>query len=182
VFVAEKTPSAVETKAFADLDDRAAQGGLSIAKLPLAGQTVTAWTALKPIVPRDKQRAKQGIRLEADVKGVRTSVGDYEIFATSIAAMAQALDDAEPSLLKSNGFQQAIAALPTENDGYFYLNWHQGQDTLKKRLPAIAASERFAAPLLDHLQSVTLSSQGSDSGIIRTTVFFKLGENRTELP
>lgn len=177
VFVAEKaavtTPEA--EAAIEHLDTLAKEQGFSVGNLPLASQTITAWTELTTTSNVALERRASFVRLNAQVKGVHATAGKYEIFTTSIEAMSQALGGKENSLVESEKFQQAIAPLPQDNDGYFYIDWHQSQPIFEQKLPAIRVIELAGKPLFDHLQTLTLSSHGSENGVSRATIFFNLG-------
>ncbi|NES82775.1 MAG: DUF3352 domain-containing protein [Moorea sp. SIO2B7] len=173
VFVAEKTPDANSDEAIEHLDNLAKEQGLSVGNLPLLDTNITAWTKLVTTSGMGKEESLA--RLDAEVKGVHTSVGKYEIFTTSIEAMAHALQEGENSLVESEKFQQAIAALPPENDGYFYIDWNQSEPIVEQKLPLIRFVELAGEPLFNNLRSLTLSSQGSENSIRRATVFFNLG-------
>jgi hypothetical protein len=114
------------------------------------------------------------VSLDAKVKGAHLDLGKYEIFATSIEALSQAIEGGEESLAGSDKFSQAIAALPRENDGYFYIDWLQSEALVQKKVPLIKVVELAGQPLFNHLRSLVLSSQGSENGIRRATIFFKL--------
>ncbi|MGH8002280.1 MAG: DUF3352 domain-containing protein, partial [Brasilonema sp.] len=169
IFIAEKIPGTNADLAIEHLDNLAKEQGFSVGHLPLLDTTVTAWTKLTTA------SKKNVARLDAQVKGVHTRVDNYEIFATSIEAMSQALSQAENTLVASEKFQRAITALPTENDGYFYVDWNQSGPIIEQKVPLVRVIELAAQPLFDNLRSLTLSSQGSFGGIRRATAFFNLG-------
>ncbi|ACK69834.1 conserved hypothetical protein [Gloeothece citriformis PCC 7424] len=172
LFVAEKVPGAGVEEAIAHLDELAQTQGYSVGNLPLFDQTVTAWTKLS--TAREKEGGSLA-RLNAQVKGVYTHIAEYEIFATSVEAMSQAIASENPSLIDSQKFQQAISALPKENDGYFYVDWNKSEPILQKKLPIVRVIELGGKPLFNNLRSLTLSSQGTQQGIARATLFFNLG-------
>jgi hypothetical protein len=170
IFVAEKNADA--DAAIAHLDELAKEQGYSVGNLPLLDKTVTAWTKLSTSTGK---KLDSLARLEATVSGVHASIDKYEIFATSVEAMAKALQGSEISLVNSKKFQQAISALPTENDGYFYIDWNQSEPILDKKLPLVRIVELAGKPLFKNLRSLTVSSQGSQNTIRRATIFFNLG-------
>jgi hypothetical protein len=172
VFLAQRLPEVDVEGAVENLDNLARERGYSVGSLPLLDTTVTAWTKLE--TSTDK-RGKKLARLEAKVKGVHTTLAQYEIFTTSIEAMGEVLSGVAPSLVESEKFQQAIAALPKDNDGYFYIDWEQSEPLIKQKVPLIQVLELAGKPLFSNLRSLTLSSQGSEKGIRRATVFLKLG-------
>lgn len=168
VFVAEKRADANSEAAIEELDRIAKEQGLSVGSLPLKETEITAWTKLST-------EAKNSlVSLDAKVKGAHLDLNKYEIFATSIEALSQAIEGGEGSLAGSNKFSQAIAALPKDNDGYFYIDWPQSEALVRQKVPLIEVIELAGQPLFNHLRSLVLSSQGSENGIRRATVFFKL--------
>lgn len=174
IFVAQKTaPTAQES--INNLDALAKSRGLSVGTLPLGDQTITAWTKLvtsSTAVAGKKDKSE--MRLEAQVQGVHATVGDYEIFTSSIEAMDEALKGKENSLVNSDKFKEAIAALPEQNDGYLYLDWAKGETFVKHQLPVVQVGELVAKPLFDHLRSLSISSYGIDKGVQRSKLFFRL--------
>ncbi|MGB5959564.1 MAG: DUF3352 domain-containing protein [Coleofasciculaceae cyanobacterium] len=170
IFVAQKTANAQES--IENLDTLAKQRGLSVGTLPLADKTITAWTKLvtsTTVAGKDKM-----MRLEAQVAGCHTTVGDYEIFTSSIEAMSEALQGSENSLIKNDNFKEAIATLPEPNDGYLYLDWLNGQQLVNNQLPIVQVAELVAKPLFDHLRSLSISSYGINQGVQRSQLFFRL--------
>ena len=169
IFIAKKTPKT--EAAIAHLDELAQSQGYSVGNLPLLKTEVTAWTKLKTASLGDRNLA----RLEAEVRGVHLDTGDYVIFATSVEAMSQAIAALDEPLVQSRKFQQAIAALPAENDGYFYLDWNQSEPLIEAKFPGVRVVGFAIKPILNNLRSLTLSSEGAQAGIRRTTAYFNLG-------
>ena len=172
VFVAEKVSNADVERAVTELDNLAKVQGLSVGTLPLSERNVTAWTKLVTV----GDRPQDSLRLDAQVQGVHTSTEQYEIFATSLETMAQALGKTN-SLRQTEKWKGAIAPLPSANDGYFFIDWKQGKPVFEQQFPLIQVIELAGKPLFNHLQSLGVSSQGSKNGIRRATVFFNLEAN-----
>ncbi len=173
IFVAEKVPGTAAAESIEHLDAVAKQQGLSIGNLPLGDKTITAWTKLlttSAITGKDDSLLK----LEAQVHGVHTAVGNYEVFTSSIEAMDEALQGLENSLVNSDKFKNAIAPLPEQNDGYLYLDWTQGETFIKRQLPIVQVVELVGKPLFDHLRSLSISSYGIDNGVQHSKLFFQL--------
>jgi hypothetical protein len=97
------------------------------------------------------------------------------IFSTSVEAISQALSSDYPKLVDTEEFQHIITGLAPENDGYFYVNWQESEPILTKKLPIARVVEFGVKPLLKNLRSFTLSSEGSEQGIRRATIFFNVG-------
>lgn len=167
VFVAEKTAEAGD--AIAHLDDLARQQGLSVGPLALGDQTVSTWTRLSA-----GSKARSRLALEAQVQGVHAAAGDYEVFATSLAAMDRALKAIEKPLSASDPFQQATRPLLHPNNGYLYLDWRTSRPILEQQFPLLSVLELAGKPLFDHLRSLTVSSYGSEFGSQHGGVFMQL--------
>jgi Protein of unknown function (DUF3352) len=172
IFVAEK--SADTQKAIDKLDEIARSKEYSIGNFTLRNQKITAWTQLTTSQSYDlKNKSKSAIETEA--KGVRATVGKYEIFTTSVEAMDAALKAAETgSLVANQDFQTSIEPLPPANDGYFYLDWPSSRAIWEKQIPLLRLIELSARPLFDHLRSLTVTSTGEVAGIRKATIFMRL--------
>jgi hypothetical protein len=88
--------------------------------------------------------------------------------------MNQALKGVENSLVKSDRFNNAIAPLPQPNDGYLYLDWRESGTLIERQLPIVRVVELVAKPFFEHLRSLSVSSYGSDKGVQRSKLFFRL--------
>jgi hypothetical protein len=152
----------------ANLDALAQKQGLSVGNFVVADTDVIAWTKLTTATKENL------VSLAARVKGAHTNSGNYKLLATSIEALSLALQQRENSLVKTEKFQQGIAALPQANDGYLYVDWEAGEPIIGDRLPLVKVIELSAQPLFNHLRSLTFSSQGTQNGVRRATIFFKL--------
>ncbi|PSF33069.1 hypothetical protein C7H19_20950 [Aphanothece hegewaldii CCALA 016] len=172
VFIAERMPDVEIAPAIAHLDELAVNQGYSVIDLPIQNTKVKVWTKL--IKNSDPQNLAL---LNAIVKGVHATItqgNQYEIFTSSVAAMEKILSDKQ-TIMDSRKFQQAISALPTDNDGYFYIDWNEIQPLLEQKLPIVKVAEFAVKPFFKNLRSLTLSSQGSENGVRRATVFLNLG-------
>ncbi|BAQ59853.1 hypothetical protein GM3708_259 [Geminocystis sp. NIES-3708] len=164
LFVTEKQEELLTDK----LDNIAKDRSLSVGKLPLKNNTITAWTQL--ITTSENNFS----RLEAQVKGVHTQKDSYEILTNSVNVLSNNLSHPENNLLQSTDFQSIIQDLPDNNDGYLYLKWQLAEPYLVKKFPVIKIVELAFKPLFDNLQSLTLTSEGVENGIRRGTIFFNL--------
>ncbi len=172
IFAVDRADSPKAAAAIAHLDDIAQQQGLTAVTLPLNNQTVSAWTKLSAAANRRKTTID--LNLQAEVAAVHASVGDYELFTNSVAAMEQVLKSTTPSLTRHLAFKQAIAPLLTPNQGYFYIDWAHGKTTLEQQLPLLQVLELAGQPFFSHLQSLSLSSYGNQAGIQRGGLFIRL--------
>lgn len=172
IFAAET--SADSQKAIARLDEIARSKEYSIGSFTLRNQKITAWTQLTTN-PNYGNENKRKSAIETEAKGVRATVGKYEIFTTSPEAMDEALKAAETgSLVANQDFQTSIEPLPTSNNGYFYLDWPSSRAIWEKQIPLLRLIELSARPLFDHLRSLTITSTGETAGIRKATIFMRL--------
>lgn len=170
VIVTDRSDATIAT--LAHLDDLAQNRGDSVGTFTIADQPVTAWTKLSTVSVSSGRSSRASVKLEAEVEGVHTTVGNYEVIATSLDAMAQAIDPSQTTLLSTSAFQQAIAPLPTPNSGYLYLD-----ETVLRNLEQSKALRSIFKPLrpfLEAVQSVTVSGYGSTSDALRSVIFLKL--------
>ncbi|MEG5056976.1 MULTISPECIES: DUF3352 domain-containing protein [unclassified Microcoleus] len=172
IFAAEKSADA--QKAIDKLDEIARSKEYSIGNFTLRNQKITAWTQLTTSQSYDKKN-KIKSAIETEAKGVRATVGKYEIFTTSVEAMDAALKAAETGSLVANlDFQTSIEPLPPSNDGYFYLDWPSSRAIWEKQIPLLRLIELSARPFFDHLRSLTVTSTGEITGIRKATIFMRL--------
>ncbi|MEG4187101.1 MULTISPECIES: DUF3352 domain-containing protein [unclassified Microcoleus] len=172
IFAAETSPDS--KKAIDKLDEIARSKEYSIGSFTLRNQKITAWTQLTTN-PNYGIENKRKSAIETEAKGVRATVGKYEIFTTSVEAMDAALEAAETgSLVANQDFQTSIEPLPPSNDGYFYLDWPSSRAIWEKQIPLLRLIELSARPLFDHLRSLTVTSTGEITGIRKATIFMRL--------
>ncbi len=172
IFAAEK--SADTQKAIDKLDEIARSKEYSIGSFTLRNQKITAWTQLTTSQSYDMKNNRKSA-IETEAKGVRATIGKYEIFTTSVEAMDAALTAAETgSLVANQDFQISIEPLPPANDGYFYLDWPSSRAIWEKQIPLLRLIELSARPLFDHLRSLTVTSTGEITGIRKATIFMRL--------
>ncbi|MBE9014441.1 DUF3352 domain-containing protein, partial [Pseudanabaenaceae cyanobacterium LEGE 13415] len=131
-------------------------------------QPVSVWTKL--------DSAKSDKKIDAEVIGVHTAIGKYEIFATSIDAITAVLNAKKTTLANNRSFEQAIAALQKENAGYLYVDWETAQPILEKQFPILKVAELAGEPIFEHLRSLAVSNYGYRSGVQRGGVFVRLTE------
>ncbi|HEY9645187.1 MAG TPA: DUF3352 domain-containing protein [Chroococcidiopsis sp.] len=175
VFVAKQTPATQE--AIAQLDASVQAQGMSTGQIAIDDHDVTVWTTLSLNSSSSRRNKRQPATLQAEVKGVRTTVGRYEVLATSLDAIDRALHAPDRSLVATDDFKAAIAPLGDRNDGYLYLDWPTVRTVLRQKLPAFRLIETLGQPLLKHVRSLTLTSYGSDSTLRRGALFVRLKES-----
>lgn len=172
IFVAEKSPTAEQ--GISQLDAIASTKGLSITPLSLAEQKTSAWTQLTTVPTDANNPDKAAITLKAKVQGLHATVGNYEVFATSIAAMEQALKATQSgALIDDAKFKASVDAIEQPNQGYVYVDWVANQAMLERQLPILRLFEVAGKPFFSNLRSLTLSSYGNEDSL-KGGVFFKL--------
>ncbi|MDJ0708416.1 MAG: DUF3352 domain-containing protein [Leptolyngbyaceae cyanobacterium MO_188.B28] len=157
--------------AIESLDALAQDQGLSVTPLTLSGREVSAWTTIATA-----QSATDKMRLQTKVEGLYTQIGDYELFATSVAAMDLALKIQDNSLLDSARFQQAIAPLSPNNDGVLYLDWPIVKALVEEKAPLVKFLELGGQPFFNHLDSLAISSYGGDVSRREGGIFLRLAD------
>lgn len=172
VFVVRRTgPKAIA--GIEQLDAIAQKQGLSTGKLNLGDQKVSAWTRLslgaatQPLITA----------LAAEVKGVHATIGNYEVFASSIAALDQALQSSQSPLKTTTVFKRTTEPLQRPNQGYVYVDWVKAAPNLERQFPLLKTIEFVGQPLFQHLRSLAISSYGSEAGVKRGAIFFHLSES-----
>ena len=159
LLVVQKSPDT--EAALTQLDQLAQQQGMSLGSFQLADQTIYAWTKLKP------SEISGAVSLQAEVQAVRTTFGDYALFATSLEALEQALSDSSAtSLATSADFKAALNQLPPPNQGYLYLD----RKALEQRLQ----SKPLLKTLLRSTQSALITRYGTDEIGQRAAAFLRL--------
>ncbi len=173
VFVADKSTDQTAQSAIDHLDDLAKEQGISLGSLQLSDQTIKVWTRLLTGGGTQKRNPKT-VEMQAQVAGVHASVGNYEIFTTSVETMDDVLKATQNPISQTKGFKQAIAPLSTPNNGYLYLDWDSAQPILESQFPVLKVLEFAGQPLFDHLRSLAIGSYGSQLDVQRGRAFIKL--------
>ena len=169
IFAVEKSPDS--EKAIARLDAIALSQDYSIGSFNLNNQKIYAWTRLTTSSNFDRKNTA----IKAEAKGVRATVGEYEVFTTSVEAMDEALKASQTGALSGNSdFQTSIAPLPELNYGYLYLDWPSSRAVWEQQIPLLRLIELSARPFFDRLRSLTLTSTGGEAGVRRGSVFIRL--------
>ena len=170
IFIAEKVKDVDFQTAIKHLDDLALAQGNSVSTIPIFERQTTVWSRLS----QANQSVDNSFRLDTQVKGVHTTIDNYEILSSSLEALSQALAAEENPLIGSENWLKIVNSLPPQNEGYVYLDWQKGRKTLRKQFPLLRIVELYARPLFEHLRSLTLTSLGSENGVKRATILFNL--------
>lgn len=173
IFVAEKSDAAEQ--GIAHLNAIATERGLSVTPLSLGEQKVYAWTQLTTAPTNDKNADRALLTIKAKVEGVQANFGNYEILTTSVEAMDAALKAVQNgSILKDAQFQPSVKMIPKPNQGYVYLDWEKSREVLERQVPILKLLEVAGKPFFDQLRSLTISSYGSQTGVLKGSIFFQL--------
>ncbi|WP_353931460.1 DUF3352 domain-containing protein [Okeanomitos corallinicola TIOX110] len=166
VFVVEKSPQLAS--GLKNLDRIANEKGLNSSSVTLNNQKITAWTELTAT------ENQTSVNVETKVKGVHTSINNYEIFTSDLGVMEKILTHQEQPLIENSNFQDNIVAIPQPNQGYVYIDWKKSQDFLERQQPLLEFVEVLGKPLFDHLRSLTISSYEERPEILKGGVFLRL--------
>ncbi|MBW4660620.1 MAG: DUF3352 domain-containing protein [Drouetiella hepatica Uher 2000/2452] len=177
VFVTERSPEALAGLEKLDAIAQSHNATLSSFTLetPAGNQEISAWTKFSPRPLKPSQSEIPTLSLEAKVQGIRTTMGDYEIFATSLEAINLALQSPERSLLNKADFRGAIAALKKNSQGYLYLNQSTLRDLIAQSLGQEAGNPSLNR-LLDRLQFATFSSYGQSESMATGAISLQIVE------
>jgi hypothetical protein len=167
LFVIEKTPELAA--GITHLNNIASRSGFNLSSLTLDQQKIAAWTKITATSENNTS-----INVDTKVKGVHTTLDNYEIFSSDLKTLKTVLSHKQKSLLANPQFKNSIATIPQPNQGYIYLDWENSQDILKPQLPWIKFAEVLGKPLFDNLKSLTVSSYSSEPGTLKGGVFLQL--------
>jgi hypothetical protein len=169
VFVVEKLEDV--PGGIARLDSIAAADGLSVSSFNWNQNTVFAWTELTAAQTHTLERPS--FNIEAEVRGVHTNVGNYEIFASSWETLAPLITNQNSPIVGDRYFQDSINALPQPNQGYVYLDWTQSRTLLERQLPTLQLVEIVGQSFWQKLRSLTISSYSQEKGLLKTGVLLR---------
>ncbi|MGF2040157.1 MAG: DUF3352 domain-containing protein [Nostoc sp. CmiVER01] len=175
IFAVEKSESV--DKGVARLDAIASSNGLSINLLTLSKQKISAWTELTTATKKSDVKEGTSFSIETKVRGLHTTLGNYEIFTSDLETMDEILTAKDNSLIHNPNFKDSIAAIPLPNQGYIYLDWTKSHNLLERQVPILKLVEVLGKPFFDNLRSLTVSSYGTDTGALKGGVFFQLNNS-----
>lgn len=173
IFVAHHTP---DTSAALDRIDALAQSqGLTLGTLNLdSDQTARVWTQL--IVPSNAGLMgwRSAGQVNTQVQGVRATMGDYEILATSVPALAAAVQagrDESASVVGDRLWQAIATGFPSPNDGNLYLRWPAARPVVERLIPLFRLIEAPLRPVFDRLDRLSLTTEGGPENLRRLSLF-----------
>jgi hypothetical protein len=164
------------------LNKIAAKSGLSLNSFSLNQQKLVSWTQIQAGVNPKQKTQDKSFNIAAQIRGLHTTVGDYEIFTSSVAAMDKVLTTGENGVTKNPAFQNSLNNLSAPNQGYAYLNWKNGQDILKQELPIIQVLSILGKPFFSKFLSssdyeklsLTFSGDSSNAEFVKGYLFLQI--------
>jgi len=170
LFVAESTPEADGdlNEAISHLDNLAQQRGLDVSKFQVGDNQITTWTKL---ITASGASGRNSVTLNTDVKGAYSHTDKYVFLASSLEAIATALNQ-QNSWLENPKSPKIVKAPPVDSDGYVYINFADGKSMLEKQIPRIRVMELVEQSLFDHARAIAFSSKGTQDGTTRATILF----------
>ncbi|MEH1940718.1 MAG: DUF3352 domain-containing protein [Nostoc sp.] len=175
IFVVEKSEGVEQ--GVARLDAIASSNGLSISPLTIDNQKISAWTELTTATKKSDAKEGASFSIETKVRGLHTTLGNYEIFTSDLETMNEILTAKDNSIIDNPNFKDSIAAIPRPNQGYIYLDWTKSQNLLERQVPVLKLVEVLGKPFFNNLRSLTVSSYGTDTRSLKGGVFFKLNNS-----
>ncbi len=147
--------------------------GYSALPVTIGEVQAIAWTKFisRPL-QQGSGRKPAGDSLETEILGLQVQQGDYDLFASTLSAMENALRAAADQNLRLDEprFQEAIAALKDSNNGYLYLDWPTISAPVMRAMPALKAIETAARPFISRLDTLVATRHQADVSVsIQTT-------------
>ncbi len=168
VFAVKRETSEIQ-QGLAKLDKIARDRGLTIGPVKLSNnQTVQAWTELSSA---NSSSAVNPSNLTAKTIAAHTSIGDYEVFSTSLETLGKLASHSTKTLESDKNWNQSLQNITKPNQGYLYADWDALQPIVEQKIPGLRLLEILAQPIVTHLNSFTLSAgESSKSGIAKGTI------------
>jgi hypothetical protein len=158
------------------LDADASSRGLSVSSFNWNEHKIFAWTELQATRKQTDSSQRPAFAIEAEVKGVHTTLGKYEVFADNLETLNTVISKEQNSVISDRNLTESIAAFPQPNQGYVYLDWTKSQTLLEKELPILKLVEIVGQPLFENLRSLTVSSYGDEQGLLKGGILFRFLE------
>ncbi len=154
VFAVKRDGQEIE-QGIAKLDKIARNRGLTIGPVKLGDQTVQAWTQLS---------SNGNTQLAANTIAAHTTIGNYEVFSTSLKMLENLANQSEKTLNQSSDWTLATREIDNPNQGYVYIDWNSVQPLLEQQVPGLRLIEVLAQPIVTHLKSLTISVAEFNAG------------------
>ncbi len=162
VFAVKRSTSPQIQSSLDRLDKIARDRGFTIGPVKIGTKTVQAWTQLSAPKSLDNIQAK--------AIAAHTTIGDVEVFSTSIETLDNILNESFSPLEKSSDWQSIIRHIPAANNGYLSLDWQTAKPLIESQVPGLRLLELLAQPVVSHFRSVTISSSGSVGNSVENSV------------
>lgn len=153
VFAVKRDGQEIE-QGIAKLDKIARDRGLTIGPVKLGDQTVQAWTQLS---------SNGNTQLAANTIAAHTTIGNYEVFSTSLKMLENLANQSEKTLNQSSDWILATREIDNTNQGYVYIDWNSVQPLLEQQVPGLRLIQVLAQPIVTHLKSLTISAAEPNS-------------------
>lgn len=163
VFAVKRQTSAIQ-QGLAKLDGIARERGLTLGPVKISdSQTVQAWTQLSS--------AANPSNLTAKPIAAHTTIGDYEVFSTSLETLGQLASHSKKTLETNANWNDSLRNIAMPNQGYLYTDWNAVKPIVEQKIPGLRLLEILAQPIVSHLKSFTVSaSEASSSDIAKGTI------------
>ncbi len=163
VFAVKRETSQIQ-QGLTKLDGIARDRGLTIGPIKLsASQTAQAWTQLTS--------AADSSNLTANPIAAHTTIGDYEVFSTSLETLGQLANHSKKTLESNANWNESLDNIAIPNQGYLYTDWNAIRPTIEQKIPGLRLLEILAQPIVSHLKSFTVSANSSSgSDIAKGTI------------
>jgi hypothetical protein len=163
VFAVKRQTSAIQ-QGLAKLDGIAHERGLTLGPVKISdSQTVQAWTQLSS--------AANPSNLTAKPIAAHTTIGDYEVFSTSLETLGQLASHSKKTLETNANWNDSLRNIAMPNQGYLYTDWNAVKPIVEQKIPGLRLLEILAQPIVSHLKSFTVSaSEASSSDIAKGTI------------
>ena len=160
VFAVRRSTSPQIQSGLDRLDKLARDRGFTIGPVTIGSKTVQAWTQLSAPKSLDNIQAK--------AIAAHTTIGDFEVFSTSIETLDSILNESFSPLEKSSDWQSIVREIPVTNNGYLSLDWPIAKPLIEQQVPSLRLLELLAQPVVSHFKSVTISSSLVDDSVNRS--------------
>ena len=157
VFAVKRSTSPQIQSGLDRLDKIARDRGFTIGPVNIGTKTVQAWTQLSAPKSLDNIQAK--------AIAAHTTIGDFEVFSTSIETLDNILNESFSPLEKSSDWQSLIHQVPAVNNGYLSLDWQTAKPLIEQQIPGLRLLELLGQPVVSHFKSVTISSSRSGDSV-----------------
>ncbi len=163
VIVTQRTEPESADQFIQELDRLVAKQNYEVRPIPWEKYQVTGWTKLVTTSQSQTQ-------LLAQVGGVHTTIGDYEILASSVPVLGQVLGGWGESIRQNSAFKSALNQLPPQSAGYIYFDWEEIQSLLSPYLKKTPLLSKLFSVTFNPLKHNTINTSVDGDGRTTTTI------------